>query len=133
MKSIKYIVAMVFIYFGGVKLIVAMPMDVLIDLPFTSIQTMSILPYYLSPMIGMLEILLGVSLLNRPWSRYSAKLVGVYIPMILVFLLLDVGVSFTDSPFVLSWDVNAIISHICLLGIIFMLIRQELKDSALRA
>jgi len=127
MKSIKYIGALLFIYFGGVKLMGSIEVETLIGLIVSPVAFLSVIPYFLLPAIGLLEILIGVSLLNSVWARYHLKLVMIYIPMLIVFLILTQNIIFTESPFILSWSISALISHICLIGIIFMLRREEVK------
>lgn len=133
MKNINYIVSAIFIYFGGATLMASLPISILLDLPASSIPLLSLLPYYLFPMIGILEILIAVSLLHASWNRYTIRLTGLYLLIGIALLVAEGGVSFSDSPFLLSFSFSAMISHICLLVVVFMLIKEDLKQSALRA
>ena len=131
MKNLKYIVAIIFIYFGAVQLMASVSIMTLIELMSSSVSMMFILPQFLSSITGSLEIFIGVSLLHSAWSKYSIKLLSVYVPMVIAFLLLQQNVIFSDSPFILSWSINSIISHTCLLLMVYIVMRQELKQRAL--
>jgi len=129
-KTILYTIASIsFIYFGGTKLMGSLPLHVVIDLFSSHVPGLMVLGYILMPLVAILEIMIGISFLHKSWNQFSFKLLGVYIPTLLIAFYLRIDMSFTDSPFLLSVNMNAFIAHTCLIALTFILLRHKIMKS----
>jgi len=122
-KVLQYFSAFVFIWFACLKLLQVDEADLLLVLLskiLSSEQGMLIL--------GVYELIIGISLLYTPWVYTSLKLLGIYICVNFLPFIFMSEHCFVDIAFVLSAEGKAIILHLALLsGAIVIAGRQHIK------
>jgi len=107
----QYFIASIFIWFGLLKLTGTAQVDLFMEL-FSSYIPLKIL----MPSFGVLEILIGMSMLKNNWILFSIKLLLVYMPITLLPFVLAPEQCYIDFPFILSLEGKSIISHLALMS-----------------
>jgi len=108
---LQYALAFIFIWYGLLKLTRTAPVDLLMGL-LSNVVPMEIL----MPAFGVLELLIGLSMLKKSWIMFSLKLLIIYMPFTLLPFIFASEMCFVDFPFVLTLHGKAIISHLALIS-----------------
>jgi len=127
----RLVLAIVLMYFGGVKLLASFPIDVLVGLISSDIANLILVKYFLLPLVGILEIILAVVLLVKNLRPYFTKILWAYLPLLGLSFVLEINIEMTDSPFLIAFNTNALISHMCVVSL--MLIISNVKTTPIKA
>ncbi len=103
--------AIIFIWFGGLKTVGMSPADELVRRTVYWIS-----PDFFIPLLGFWEIVIGVCLLFRPSIRVAIFLLFLQMPGTMLPLVLLPEVCFTKFPFGLTIEGQYIIKNIVLIG-----------------
>ena len=108
--------ALIFIWFGGLKPFGLSPEEELIKRTVYWIS-----PDAFLPVLGIWEFAIGVCLLYRPWLRVALFLLLIELPGTFLPLILLPDVCFTQFPFGLSIEGQYIIKNIFLVSAAFVI------------
>jgi len=124
-RIVQYIVALALSYFGVIKLMASVSIFVLIDMLSSGSLIMLLLPYFAVIILGVFEILLGLSLFIKNLNQYVIHLLLAYIPILILTLVFGNDFNLTQSPFLLGLNLNAILAQSSLVLIIFIILRSK--------
>jgi len=108
---LQYSFALVFIWFGILKLTGSAQVDLLMTL-FSSFLPVKMMMFF----FGLFEVIIGLSMLKSNWIIFSLKLLVVYMPITLLPFIFSSEQCFIDFPLILSLEGKSIISHLALIS-----------------
>lgn len=110
-RMLRWSVALVFIWFGGLKTVGISPAQELVA------RTVYWLPPELFiPVLGWWEVLIGLGLLYRPLTRLAIALLFLQMPGTFLPLILLPDICFTSIPFGLTIEGQYIIKNLVLIS-----------------
>ncbi len=114
-RLLRYSLAIVFIWFGALKVVDLSPAADLVA------ATVSWIPREVFlPILGVWEVLIGVFLLYRPTIRIALALLFLQMPGTMLPLVLLPEVAFVDFPFVVTMEGQYIIKNLTLISAAFV-------------
>lgn len=111
MPILRYSLALVFIWFGGLKVIGLSPAY---DLVAATVYWLT--PEIIVPLLGLWEAAIGVALLFRPLIRVGLILLALQMPGTFLPLILLPEVCFTVFPIGLTMEGQYIFKNLVLIG-----------------
>ena len=108
---LRYALGLVFVWFGGLKLIGASPAT---DLVARTIYLVP--PETFVPVLGAWEVAIGVCLFYRPLIRVGILLLALQIPGTFLPLVVLPEVTFASVPFVPTMEGQYIVKNLVIIG-----------------
>lgn len=110
-RLLRWSVAIVFIWFGGLKTVGMSPAQ---ELVARTVYWVS--PEVFIPILGWWEVLIGLGLLFRPLARFAIALLFLQMPGTFLPLVLLPDICFTSVPFGLTIEGQYIIKNLVLIS-----------------
>jgi len=111
-KTERVLLAIVFIWFGMLKIVGAKSATSIVA------KTVYIFdPTYIVPLLGLWEILIGITLLNKRFLRIAILLLFIRLPGTFFALIYNYSVCFTDSIFIPTIQGQYLLKEITLVGV----------------
>jgi len=110
-RLLRWSVAIVFIWFGGLKTVGMSPAQ---ELVARTVYWVS--PEVFIPVLGWWEVLIGLGLLFRPLARFAIALLFLQMPGTFLPLVLLPDICFTSVPFGLTIEGQYIIKNLVLIS-----------------
>lgn len=108
---LRLAVAVIFIWFGALKIFQASPADDLVRRTIYWLQ-----PDVFIPVLGGWEVAIGVCLLFRPMLRLGLLLLALQLPGTFLPLIVLPEVCFVKFPFVLTMEGQYIVKNLLIIG-----------------
>jgi len=110
-RLLRWSVAIVFIWFGGLKTVGISPAQELVTRTVYWFP-----PEIFIPVLGWWEVLIGIGLLFRPLARFAIALLFLQMPGTFLPLVLLPDICFTSVPFGLTIEGQYIVKNLVLIS-----------------
>lgn len=118
---LRYSIALIYIWFGALKLLNVSPAEELI------VNTLFFIPPQTAIFfVGLWEVVIGLLLLHQKTLKYGLLLLLLHLPGIFSPLILAPGMLFNQFPHELTLEGHYVLKNLVLLGAALKLVAEEL-------